>query len=360
MNIGKSHNTTEAVISAQKMTNKRIKVIVGLLVSVLVLLVVLTFSLLPLPSLAVAAYVDNSVKMTKQQSFIDSHGRLNIIGVVDNNGNVPVAVTVSLNTIDNNGKSGTTTTMMTDPTYGNIIYPFTGAPFKFIIQPNQSVKGTAFISSMKQIPVPYYNVIRLNYSNMPANDSNKAMVGTAKNIGPFDLHDVSVYASVHDRNGIQIDSVTSNVIPLIKPGQEAHFIALPDSTTAPHIYYYSCAGVSLGNAPMTVLDIGKGQSILYDIVGVVRISDFKYDTANDSIMFGVKHYNPDGGPMSLKLVKNPGNPASVSIIMDGKAYNNNNNNALSVKTMDPKTVQIDLFVPSGDHSLQIKGIRSAA
>jgi hypothetical protein len=77
-------------------------------------------------------------------------------------------------------------------------------------------------------------------------------------------------------------------------------------------------------------------------------------------MFGVKHYNPDGGPMSLKLVKNPGNPASVSIIMDGKAYNNNNNNALSVKTMDPKTVQIDLFVPSGDHSLQIKGIRSAA
>jgi hypothetical protein len=184
------------------------------------------------------------------------------------------------------------------------------------------------------------------------------MVGTAKNIGPFDLHDVSVYASVHDRNGIQIDSVKSNVIPLIKPGQEAHFIALPDSTTAPHIYYYSCAGVSLGNAPMTILDIGRGQSILYDIVGVVRISDFKYNTANDSIMFGVKHYNPDGGPMSLKVVKNSGNSAAVVIMMDGKIYNNNN--ALSVKAIDPKTVHIDLFVPSGDHSLQIKGIRNAA
>jgi hypothetical protein len=196
----------------------------------------------------------------------------------------------------------------------------------------------------------------LNYSNMPTSDSNKAMVGTAKNIGPFDLHDVSVYASVHDRNGIQIDSVTSNVIPLIKPGQEAAFIALPDSTIAPHIYYYSCAGVSLGNAPMTVLDIGKGQSILYDINGVVRISDFKYNTANDSIMFGVRHYNPDGGPMSLKLVKNSGNPG-VSIMMDGKIYNNNN--AL-IKMTDPKTVHIDLFVPSGDHSLQIKGIRNAA
>jgi hypothetical protein len=89
---------------------------------------------------------------------------------------------------------------------------------------------------------------------------------------------------------------------------------------------------------------------------VVRISDFKYNTANDSIMFGVKHYNPNGGPMSLKLVQNSANPA-VSIMMDGKVYNNNN--ALSVKATDPKTVHIDLFIPSGDHTLQIKGIRNA-
>src|ERR671930_1299620 len=323
--------------------------------AVVLAVIILTFSvlLLEFPSLgtAHAAIVDSSIKMTKQQSFVDSNGRLNIIGVVDNNGKVPVSVTVSLNTI---GKKSVVINTMTDPTYGNIIYPFTGAPFKFIIQPNQSVKGTAFISSIKQIPLPYYNVLRLNYSNMPATSSNNAMVGTAKNIGPFNLHDVSVYASVHDRNGVQIDSVESNVIPLIKPGQEAKFIALPDSTIAPYIYYYSCAGVSLGNAPMTALDIGKGQSILYDIIGVVRISDFKYNVSNDSIMFGVRHYNPSGGPMSLKLVKNSGN-AAMSIMMDGKIYSDK-----IVKAIDPKTVHIDLFIPSGDHSLQIKGIRSAA
>ena len=75
--------------------------------------------------------------MTKQQSFVDSNGRLNVIGVVDNNGKMPVAVTVSLDTIDKSGL----TKVMTDPNFGNIIYLFTGAPFKFIFAPNQSVKG---------------------------------------------------------------------------------------------------------------------------------------------------------------------------------------------------------------------------
>jgi hypothetical protein len=348
--------TSQNALSAHKLRKRRTKVIVGILLSTLALLIILTSSILPLPSLAMATANgdDNSIKMTKQQSFIDANGKLNVVGVVDNNGKIPISVTVSLNTIDKS--SGMTRTLI-DPTFGNIIYPYTGAPFKFIIDPNQqSVKGTAFISSVKQIPVPYYNVIRLNYSNIPTG-SNKALVGTAQNIGPFDLHDLTVYASVHDRNGFQIDSIRSNVMHLIKPGQQAHFIALPDSVVAPNAVLISCAGVSLGNDPMNALDIGNGQSILYDINGVLRISDFKYSAANDSIMFQAKHYNPSGGPMSLKLVKNSGG-SDVIVMMDGKVYNNGNNNAASIKMMNTKTVHIDLFIPPGDHTLQIKGIRS--
>jgi len=342
-----------------RINNYNNKQIAYVLVALLVSFVILTLFILSVLSLTAnaTATVDNnnSVKMTKQESFRDSNGRLNIIGVVDNNGKIPVSITIGLNVVDKKNNTGSVTTL-TDPTYGRIIYPMTGAPFKFVTDPNQSVKGTAFISSIRQVPLPYYNVLRLNYSNMPTG-SDRALVGTAKNVGPFDLHDVSVYASVHDKNGIQIDSVKSNVMSLIKPGQEVAFTAIPDSATSPHVFYFSCAGVSLNNAPMTILDIGKGQSISYDINGVVSISGFKYNTATDSIIFGVKHYNPDGGPMSLKIVKNSGNPsvAAVSVMMDGKLYN-----GASLKTMNSKTVHIDLFIPLGEHNVQVKGIRNGA
>ena len=45
------------------------------------------------------AYADDkSIKMTEQRNFRDSNGNLNVVGVVDNNGKVPVGITVAMNT----------------------------------------------------------------------------------------------------------------------------------------------------------------------------------------------------------------------------------------------------------------------
>jgi len=46
-------------------------------------------------------------------------------------------------------------------------------------------------------------------------------------------------------------------------------------------------------------------------------------------MFGVRHYNPSGGPMSLKLAKSSGNSA-MPIMMDGKIYSD-----ATLNVMDP-------------------------
>jgi hypothetical protein len=288
------------------------------------------------------------VKMTEQSTFRDSNGSLNVVGVVDNNGQMPVGITVGLNTTG--GDSSKTTTTIKQSIYGRIIYPFAGAPFKFVIGPERSVISKAFIANINQISVPHYNVLRLNYSSMPIGD-NRALVGTARNVGPFDVYNVTVYASAHNRNGTQLDSVRSNVIPVIKHGMEVAFTAKPYPSIRSGILYYSCAGVDF-NAPITTLDLGKGQFIAYDLRGLARISDFKYDNKTDSIVFGVNYYSPNGGPLSLKIPQ-VSEKQSVSVIIDGKLYKQ-----VSVG-MDGKTVSINFFVPPQDHQVRIKGIKSS-
>lgn len=72
----------------------------------------------------------SSLVVTKQGSFLDSNSNLNIVGVADNIVHVPVQVNMGLKIKDK--ISGLVTTM-TQPTYGKIIYPLTGAPFIFIV-----------------------------------------------------------------------------------------------------------------------------------------------------------------------------------------------------------------------------------
>jgi hypothetical protein len=299
----------------------------------------------------VFAYNDNSIKMTDQRTFVDSHGNLNVVGVVNNFGIVPVSVTVGLNTAAttaDNSKAANTS-FFKQPIYGRIIYPFTGAPFKFVIAPQQVTTGKAFIVDVNQISVPNWNVLSLNYSNMPVGKEG-ALVGTARNIGSFDLHGVSVYASVHSHNGTQIDSVRSNVIPIIKPGQQIAFVAKPDAAVKSDVFYYSCAGLDL-DAPITTLSVGKGQFLPYDLRALARVSDLKYDKATDSINFAITYYSSTGGPLNLKIPQTS-EKQFVTVMMDGTLYKK-----ASVQ-MNGKTVFIDFFVPPESHSIQVRGVRS--
>lgn len=299
----------------------------------------------------VFAYDNSLIKMTEQRSFLDSHGNLNVVGVVNNLGRVPVGVTVGLNTAATNIDSSkdAPTFFIKQPIYGRIIYPFTGAPFKFVVPPKHVVTGKAFIIDVKQISEPNWNVLSLNYSNMPVGKDG-ALIGTAKNIGSFDLHNVSVYASVHSRNGTQIDSVKSNVIPVIKPDQEVAFIAKPEPAVKSQVFYYSCAGMDL-NAPISTISLGKGQFLPFDLRALARVSDLRYDNATDSLNFAITYYSNTGGPLSLKIPQISEKQA-VAVMMDGTFYKN-----ASIK-MNGKTVFIDFFVPPENHNVQIKGVRS--
>jgi hypothetical protein len=291
---------------------------------------------------------NNTVAVKEQGSYVDSHGRLNIVGVVDNHGNKPISVKVGVNVmsdISNNHASLNIT--LTNDMYARIIYPSTSVPFKFVLEPGQQPRGKSFIQSITDVDATYYDILHLNYTNM-AIGADKALVGSIKNIAPFAVHNVYVYASVHSNNMSQIDSVKSNVIPTINSGQEVKFMARPDSSVKPDVYYFSCAGVAL-DTPISTLNTGDDRFIAYDLRGLVKISKLGYENSNDSIIFAADHYNPEGGNITLKIPQMVDNQ-KINVLMDGKPYEK------AKIDMDGKTVRIDIFIPPEEHNIQIKGV----
>jgi hypothetical protein len=297
--------------------------------------------------------INNSVVDVKEQgSYVDSLGRLNIVGVVDNNGNKPISVKVGINVMNNIGKdhassSSSSNMTLTNGTYSRIIYPSTSVPFKFVLEPGQQPSGNSFIKSITKVNAIYYDILRLNYTNM-AIGADKALIGSVKNVAPFAVHNVYIYASVHSNNRSQIDSVKSNVIPTINSGEEVKFMARPDSSVKSDVYYFSCAGVGL-DPPISTLNTGDGRFIAYDLRGLVKISKLGYENSNDSIIFAADHYNPAGGNVTLKIPQMVDNQ-KINVLMDGKPYEK------AKIDIDGKTVHIDIFIPPEEHNIQIKGI----
>src|SRR5215210_1749706 len=310
-------------------------------VSTLVLLVILSFSTDAYPTYS-AHFADKPVKIIAQSSFVDSEGRTNIVGTVRNTGTLPVESTVGLAVQDK-----AEITIEQQPTYGRIIWPLNDSPFKFIVESGSA--GEPFIADVKEVGATQItDMIILNYTSMAAGDE-RAFVGTIKNNAPFDIYNVNVFASVRSENATQLDSVRSNVIPVLKAGEEQVFFVIPDPAVKPWVYYYSCAGLDLDN-PITTIDAGAGKFIAYDLNAAAQVSAIRYESETDSITFRIRPYSPAGGPLSFMLPQVSQNQ-TVVVTLDDKLHE------ASIRP-DGKTIYIDFFVPQGEHHVQIQRVRN--
>ncbi len=302
--------------------------------------VALLASLSLLPAIANA---EDAVKIIDQTSFVDSEGRLNLVGTVRNTGALPVMVTMGLSVEDESGRR-----IMHEPTYGRVIWPLNDSPFKFVVE--SGTVGEPFIMEVRQTRAANYGVIVLNYNSMAAGEE-KAFVGTVKNTAPFDIHNVSIFASVRSDNATQIDTVRSDVIPVLKAGEEQPFVAVPDPVVRSDVYYYSCAGLNY-DEPITTLEVGDGNFIAYSLSAAAQVSTLSYENATDSISFRIRPYAPNGGDLGLRIPQFSVSQ-SVTVILDGKPHD-------ALVRGDGKTMYIDFFVPKGDHQVQIQGVRNVA
>jgi hypothetical protein len=280
----------------------------------------------------------DSVKIIAHSSFVDSEGRLNVVGTVRNTGDLPVQATIGLEVQDEDGIR-----IEHQPTYGRIIWPLNDSPFKFAI--DSGTAGLPFVSGAKEVEETHVtDMVTLNYTSMAIGDE-KAFIGTVKNNAPFDIHNLSVFASVRSENATQLDSVRSAVIPVLKTDEERQFVALPDAEIKSNVYYYSCAGLDL-NAPITTIDTGDGKFIPYDLNAAAQVSGIRYENETDSIAFAIRPYAPGGGPVSF-MIPQETQDQSVRVMLDGNLHE-------PAIRADGKTIYIDFFVPEGKHEVEIQ------
>ena len=312
----------------------------------------------------VNAVTDNDtnvvVEIDAKSPFRGADGEIKLMGVVQNTGDKPLEIKLGVYVTTKTDNAAETTVIEEAIPYSRILYPYSVSPFKFSIKSTDPESqttltgiGKPFITNFEKLSTPNYDgLVTLNYTNIPSGD-NAALVGTVKNSGPFELRNVAVYASAHDKNRMQVDSVKSNTIPVIEPGQEMTFTAIPDPTSESRIEYYSCAGVDI-NPQMNKLSIDNSKVVRYDLEGPVAIRDLKYDNASDSMLFGVKHYNPDGGPLGIKVASNEysGSQNPLSIMLDGKDLPIDR----IATTDDGKVLTMNIMIPPKEHEIQIIGV----
>ena len=291
-------------------------------------------------------YGEFPISIVDQKIFQDLNGDWNLVGVAENKEHTPLKVEVGVNVTKPNNVSS----VLTSNTFTNVIYPYTAAPFKFTIKSNEIFNGLAYPIETKKIAKPFFMELRQNYSNFATGDE-KALVGTIKNKGNNIIKNVAVYASVHSINGTQIDSIKSNVFPIIFPGEEISYKITPDDAIKDDVYFYSCAGLDINAPHMSTLMIENGEHIYFHLESASAISNFRYEPSSDSIIFEIKTYYPNGGPTIFQIPQISLNQ-KIDIFLDGKQYED------KTVTMDGKTINMNIFIPKDKHELKISGIRN--
>jgi hypothetical protein len=306
------------------------------------ILAVTALTLSVILSITTGAYsAGDSVRIVAQSSFVDSEGRLNIVGTVRNTGTLPVQAMVGLEVQDEGGSM-----VEQQPTYGRIMWPLNDSPFKFVIDSGSA--SNPFIADVKEVEAIHNDMIILNYSSMAAGEE-RAFVGTVKNSAPFDVYNVSIFASVRSDNATQLDTVRSNVIPVLRANEEQPFIAIPDPAVKSKVYYYSCAGLDYEN-PITTIAAGDGKFIPYDLNAAAQVTAIRYENETDSVAFKIRPYSPTGGTLSFMIPQVSQNQ-SVTVMLDGKLHE-------ASIGLNGKTIYIDFFVPQGEHQVQIQRVRN--
>ena len=291
----------------------------------------------------------NDVHIQDQKVITDSANNSYIVGILLNFRHNPITITLgaeTLNMSNSNGNNSDYTILNIEP-FTKLVYPNEPVPFKVPLNEDLLFNNMIHILDIQDVLIPSYDFLKLNYNTM-INTSDHRFYGTIKNTGDSNMYNVSIFATARSENGTLLDSIKTPIIPIIKSGEELPFEFVPDKSIRSSVFYYSCAGLDV-NAPINTLKIGNNRFLTYDIIGAASISNLRYDNSTASIVFGVNHYNPQGGHLDFKIPYME-NFTHLSILLDNNKYDN-----YDIRS-DNKTIYLKIFIPPKYHEVRLVGL----
>jgi hypothetical protein len=291
------------------------------------------------------SYAEPAISILEQKISKDSNGSWNLIGSLRNQAETPLELSFEINS---SKLSKSQSNIFKSINFANIVYPNSVVPFKFLATDKESFEDFVNMIKVKKVNKPFFADLSHEYSNL-AEGNEKVLSGKIKNTGSTIFKDIVIYASVHAKNTTQLDSVKSDVIPILRPGEEKSYKITPHPLIKSDVYYYSCAGLDI-NSPITTLDTGDG-FLAFNLESASLVSNFGYDSSSDSIIFTIKPYNPNGGDVLFKIPQSKMDH-KINVMLDGKIHSK------AGIDMNGKTITMKIPIPPNEHDIVISGIQN--
>jgi hypothetical protein len=339
------------------LSNKQNQISISSRVSIIIIFVgfIIIFAMVATKAQA-QVLQDNSDKgfyIQKYSTYQDSDKNTIIVGSIAASPNLtltsPLEITLGLNVYNDFSKRYD---IIKEHPFKKLIYDTNEpVPFKFTINPSKyQIKSDSvpFIYDIKKagLQSPKINTFTLKYDEELLGPS-KELYGTVKNNAPHTIKNLTLYAIVHGKNGVQVDSVKTK-IPIIKPHETVNFSFVPNKAVKNLVLVYSCVGGELEDMnSYQVIEIQPNKTLGYKFSGFMEVNSINYDNKTGQLSMKVNNIYPISSSLSLQLKPEQQNPLSIKIdghVLDSKIANGN------------KTTIVDLVIPQGEHEINVYNI----
>ncbi|MDQ4073270.1 MAG: FxLYD domain-containing protein [Thermoproteota archaeon] len=301
--------------------------------------------------------MSQDILMHDYSSFVNSGGNVVVVGSVMVTEKMINPVEVQLGLDVYNKVTDKNETIQQYPVNKVLYKGDHPTPFKFVIDSSKYSynyhSSAPYVYDAKNVTTP--SLIRLQtfdlkYTNGPQGPLNQ-LVGNVTNTSPHPIYNLTLYAVVHDKNGTQVDSVTTP-IPAIKPKETLNFEFTPDSSIKDKVYSFSCVAGDINNMKVDsfkIININSNKTLGYKFSGMMEVDKIDYNNDTNKLQLKVNNFYPIPASLSVQLM--PGQKEPLSIIMDNSGFS-----TASVVNDEGKTT-VDLNIPMGRHDLTIAGIK---